>query len=156
MRKRSLRLLVLLLVISAFGCSGCQTTLQKDPAPHELLAAVEGWPDEYYWLVETGVSSRVLGLRQPGERLEDALVRVERMLDMVRGQWQTIAGLPSAQAIMDHLKAHNLVEVAGAIQQSLDANQATAPGGHTHTFLQARAVKQGLIGAYRKIKELRG
>jgi hypothetical protein len=157
MRKRVPYLPVLLLVTMALGCSGCKTTeFPQNPPSHELLAALESWPDPYYWLIETGVSSRVLGLRQPGESLDDALGRVEKMLDMVQGQWQTISGLHTAQAIMDHLTAHHLAAVAGAIQQSLEANRAQEPAGSTHTFLQTHAIKQGLIGAYRKIKELRG
>jgi hypothetical protein len=88
--------------------------------------------------------------------MDEALARVERLLEAVKGQWQTISRLDAAPAIMDHLKAHDLEVVAGAIQQTLDANQAQEPGGSTQTFLQAHAVKRGLIGAYRKIKEHRG
>jgi hypothetical protein len=157
MRTRSLFLSVLLCVAIAVGCSGCKSTLfPENPPPHDLLQALEAWPDDYYWLVETGVSSRVLGLRQPGDSMDEALRRVERLLEAVKGHWQTIARLDSARAIMDHLKANDLEAVAGAIQQSLDANQAQEPGGNTQAFLQAHAVRRGLIDAYRKIKEQRG
>ena len=157
MRTCSPFLPVFLLVAIAFGCSGCKATqFPENPPPHALLQALEVWPDDYYWLVETGVSSRVLGLRQPGDSLDEALARVEQMLEAVKGQWETISHLDAAPAIMDHLKAHDLGAVAGAIQQSLDANQAKEPGGSTQTFLQSHAIKQGLIGAYRKIKEHRG
>ena len=157
MRTCSLFLSVFLCVAIALGYSGCKsTTFPENPPPHVLLQALEEWPDDYYWLVETGVSSRVLGLRQPGDSMDDALRRVERLLDGVKGQWETISHLNAAQAIMDHLNAHDLAAVAGAIQQSLDANQAQEPGGSTQTFLQSHAIKRGLLGAYRKIKEQRG
>ena len=157
MRKCSPFLPVFLLVAIAFGCGGCKATqFPENPPPHALLQALEVWPDDYYWLVETGVSSRVLGLRQPGDSLDAALARVEQMLEAVKSQWETISRLNAAQAIMDHLKANDLAAVAGAIQQSLDANQAKEPGGSTQTFLQSHAIKRGLIGAYRKIKEHRG
>jgi hypothetical protein len=157
MRTCSPLLPVFLLVAIAVGGSGCTATkFPENPPPHELLQALEVWPDDYYWLVETGVSSRVLGLRQPGDSMDEALARVERMLEAVKDQWQTISRLDAAQAIMEHLKAHDLEAVAGAIQQTLDANQAEEPGGSTRTFLQSHAIKRGLIGAYRKIKERRG
>jgi hypothetical protein len=157
MRKCSPFLPVFLCVAIALGCSGCKTTrFSENPPPHVLLQALEVWPDDYYWLVETGVSSRVLGLRQPGDSMDEALARVERMIEAVKGQWETIAGLDTAQAIMAHLTAHDLGAVAGAIQQTLDANRAQEPGGSTQTFLQSHAIKRGLTGAYRKIKEHRG
>lgn len=157
MRKRSLFLTFLLCAAIVVGCISCKTTtFPVNPPPHELLQAIETWPDEYYWLIETGVSSRVLGLRQPGDSIDAALDRVAQMLDAVKGQWGTISDLNAAQAIIDHLNATNLGELAGAIQQTLDANQAEEPGGNTHAFLQAYAIKQGLIGAHRKIKEHRG
>ena len=157
MRKCSPFLPVFLFVAIVFGCSGCKATkFPENPPPHVLLQALEVWPDDYYWLVETGVSSRVLGLRQPGDSMDDALARVERILEAVKGQWETISRLNTAQAIMDHLKANDLEAVASAIQQSLDANQAQEPGGSTQAFLQAHAIKRGLIGAHRKIKEHRG
>jgi hypothetical protein len=78
------------------------------------------------------------------------------MLDAVELLWGTLSGLQSAQAIVDYLNVNNLKEVADAIQQTLVANQAKEPSTNTHAVLQAHAIKQGLIGAHRKIKKRRG
>ncbi len=156
MRKRSLFLTVLLSVAILIGGLGCQTIFSPDPPAHDLLKAIEDWPDEYYWLIQTGVSSRMLGLRQRGDRPQEALARVEKKLDAVKDQWANLSGLNSAQSIIDYLNANNLEDVAGAIRETLDANQAQAPSRSTHAFLQARAIKQGLIRAHRDIKKNRG
>jgi hypothetical protein len=151
MRKRSLFLTLLLAVVILLGCLSCQTTFKENPPEHEMIKTIEVWPHEYYWLVETGVSSRVLGLHQPGEGEAEARRRVKQRLDMVNAQWGTLSGLDSAQAIIDHLEAHHLEDVAGAIRQTLDANQAQAPSGGSHMTLQASAIKQGLVEAYQRV-----
>lgn len=156
MRKRSLFLTFVLSVVILLGCMSCQTSFQKNPPAHEMTKTIEVWPDAYYWLVETGVSSRVLGLREPGERADEARRRVEQRLDTVKAQWGTLSGLDSAQAIIDHLNASHLGDVAGAIRQTLDANRAQAPGGDAHAMLQASAIKQGLVDAYQKINKPTG
>jgi hypothetical protein len=153
---RALFLPCFLGVAMALALHGCTTKFPVHPPEHALLQALEAWPEEYYWLLETGVSSRVLGLRQPGDSLPQALSRVEQTLEAVRAQWDTLAALNSAVAIMDHLKANALEPVAGAIQQTLEANQAREPDRHMHEFLQAYAIKQGLVDAYRKFKQQRG
>lgn len=154
MRKRSLFLTFVLSVAILFGGMSCRTSFQENPPPHEMVKTIEAWPHEYYWLVETGVSSRVLGLREPGESSDEARRRVEQRLDTVKAQWGTLSNLGSAQAIMDYLDANNLGDVAEAIRQTLEANRAQAPSGDSHATLQASAAKQGLVDAYQKVKSI--
>ena len=72
-------------------------------------------------------------------------------LQAVQGRWEPLSSLSSPQAIIEYLRAHDLDAVAGAIQQSLEANKDQEPARDSaHLFLQTRAIKQGLIDAYRK------
>ncbi len=153
MRKCVRCLMFVLSLTIIFACMSCQTEFREAPPAHELLNAIEVWPDDYYWLIQTGVSSRVLGLRQPGESISEALVRLEQQLDAVRDQWANLSGFQSAQAIIEYLNTNDLGDVAGVIGQTLEANAAEVPSGETHAFLQARAIKEGLIDAYQKIKQ---
>jgi hypothetical protein len=49
--------------------------------------------DTYYRLVETGVASRVMGIRVLGESLESARHRVDTLLSQVKAQWSSVEQL---------------------------------------------------------------
>lgn len=109
-------------------------------------------PDSYYRLVEAGVSSRVMGIRAPGESLESARHRVEALLSEVKAQWSSVAPLDTAAELLAYYRAQQLIPIAEAIAQTLTANQVQEPADMHHSQLQANAIKQGLVSAYQQVK----
>ncbi len=147
-------LAVALLTTTLSSCA--ETKFPESPPPSPALDALEGWPDEYYWLVQTGVSSRVLGIRERGEGIENALQRVDTILTKVKQQWKSVGKLDTSDELITYFRGHELAPIAQAIEKTLDANKAREPSGEPHAWLQAKAIKDGLIDAHRKIKETVG
>ena len=135
--------------------SACETRFPGSPPPHRLLQELNKWPEPYYWLVETGVSSRVMGIRAPGAGLREALARLDEMLSQVKEQWGVIGALDTAAALIDYLRQHELDPIAAAIETTLTANRAQEPTGEFHRQLQIMAIKRGLISAYEEVKKER-
>lgn len=109
-------------------------------------------PEAYYQRVETGVTSRVLGIRNPGDSLEEARQRLDTLLRQMRAEWHRVTPLNSVADILAVYRAQpQLVPLADAIAQTLAANQAQEPAGPQHSARQATAVKQGLAAAYQQI-----
>ena len=145
-------LLTIVILVMAF--STCQETVFPDnPPSHQIIKAMEEWPDEYYWLVKSGVSSRVLGIRSEGENIEIAIKKVDSLLTLVKQQWTEITTLDSSEKLILYFQDNNLSPVAEVIERTITINAAQEPTGEWHYWLQAKAIKDGLIDAYNKIKE---
>jgi hypothetical protein len=150
-------LITLVVVATALLSCGKETTFSPEPAAHRLLNELEKWPDDYYWLIETGVASRVMGIRAGGESIEESLKRVDKLVSQVKADWSNIAKLDTAVKLIDYFRQHNLEPIAEAIEKTLSQNKAREPAGEFHAQLQALAIKRGLISSYREVqKELAG
>ena len=146
---------LLAVILALSSCGLYETIFKPHPKSHRLLEELEKWPHEYYWLIETGVSSRVLGIRSEGDSISDAHKRVDELLTMVKEQWEEIAPLDKPAKLIKYFQDNNLEPIAKAVKETLDANQDSEPEtpGEFHQQLQARAIKQGLIAAYREVKD---
>jgi hypothetical protein len=122
------------------SCGG-ETVFPKQPEAHRLYNEVQEWPDEYYWLVAAGVSSRVMGLRSADELLSE-----------FKEQWVKIEALDSAEELISYFDEHDLAPIAEAIQQTLLQNSALEPSIKTHRQLQTDAIKRGLVYAFWEVK----
>ncbi len=140
------------LVLVTIVLSSCETTFSDKPAAHRLQQALEQWPDEYYWLVETGVSSRVMGIRSRGDSISKALGRIDGLLSKVKEQWDDIGPLDTTEELLDYFRKHDLDPIAKAIESTLSTNQSREPTGEFRQQIQARAIKRGLMFAYREVK----
>ena len=150
-------LITLVVVATTLSSCGKETIFSNEPAPHPLLKELEKWPDDYYWLIETGVASRVMGIRASGESIEESLKRVDKLVSQVKKNWSNISELDTPANLIDYFRQHNLKPIAEAIEQTLSQNKALEPAGEFHSQLQALAIKRGLISSYREVqKELTG
>jgi hypothetical protein len=122
------------------SCGG-ETLFPKEPEAHKLFDEVQEWPDEYYYLVASGVSSRVMGLRS-----------AEALLDVVEAQWADIETLDTADKLIKYFRAQYLGHIAEAIESTLWQNRAAEPTGDSHLQLQADAIKRGLSYAFWEVK----
>ena len=126
--------------VSLPSCGG-ETLFPKEPEAHRLFDEVQKWPDEYYYLVASGVSSRVM-----------ALPSAEALLDVVEEQWEDIETLDTADRLIKYFRAQYLAHIAEAIEATLWQNRATEPSGDSHLQLQADAIKRGLSYAFWEVK----
>ena len=92
-------LITLVIMVTALSSCGKETKFPTEPPEHRLLDELNKWPDEYYWLVETGVASRVMGIRESGDSIEDALERVNKLVSQVKADWSDIAELDTADKL---------------------------------------------------------
>ena len=125
------------------GLSSCgrETLFPDRPETHRLISELQAWPDEYYWLVATGVSSRLMGMPS-----------ADAVLGLVEEQWPNIENLETAEALITYFNENNLTAIADAIEKTLSQNSATEPTGEPHRKLQADAIKAGLLDAGWKVK----
>lgn len=128
------------ITISLTSCGG-ETLFPRQPEAHELFEEVHEWPNAYYWLVASGVSSRVMGLRS-----------VDALLSELKEQWADIEPLDTADKMISHFRIHDLAPIAEAIERTLWQNRAAEPSGESHSQLQADAVKRGLCYAFWEVK----
>ena len=148
-------LITLAVMAATLSSCGKETKFPTEPAEHRLLDELNKWPDKYYWLVETGVASRVMGIRESGDSIEDALKRVNKLVSQVKADWSHIAELDTAAELIDYFRQHDLEPIAEAIQQTLEQNepQEPEPTGEFHPQLQALAIKRGLISSYQEVQK---
>jgi hypothetical protein len=125
------------------GLSSCgrETVFPDRPETHRLIDEMREWPDEYYWLVATGVSSQVMGIQS-----------AESLLSRVEVQWPNIENLETAEALITYFNEHDLATIAEAIEKTLSQNSASEPTGESHRQLQADAIKRGLVNAVWEVK----
>lgn len=136
--KRRAVMVVLVLVVCAAGCRS--TRFPEDPEAHPLYEELQAAPHRYYFLVRTGVCSRLLGLL-PDEKRRQQLMRIKRRWAAV-DRWQT------AEALLDYFRAHGLTPTAKRVAVTLEANAPNAPPGGARKRLEAGAIKVGLLQAY--------
>jgi hypothetical protein len=129
------------LISAILSSCGGETLFPKEPEAHKLFDEVQEWPDEYYYLVASGVSSRVMGLRS-----------AEALLDVVKEQWADIETLETADELITYFRAQYLVHIAEAIESTLSQNRPAEPSGDSHLQLQADAIKRGLLYAFWEVK----
>jgi len=128
------------ITISLTSCGG-ETLFPKQPEAHRLFEEVHEWSNEYYWLVASGVSSRVMGLGS-----------VDSLLSEVEEQWTNIEPLGTAGKLINYCRAHDLAPIAEAIEKTLSQNSGMEPTGESHLQLQADAIKRGLVNAFWEVK----
>ncbi len=143
----------ILLILAAVVLVSCgkETTFARDPGEHRLTQEQKKWPDTYYALVEAGVSSRVMGMRSPGDSLASARTKITELLNRMKAQWSSMDNLSTAEMLVADCRAHDLTPIAEAIEQTLVANKAQEPTGTQHLQLQASAVKEGLAFTYKQV-----
>jgi hypothetical protein len=77
---------------------------------------------------------------------------VAELLSKVEKQWDTIAPLETAEALITYCRTQNFSSLAEVIEKTLAANKQHEPTGEArHRQFQAMAIQAGLIYAYRKI-----
>ena len=150
---RRLTITGMLLILAAVVLVSCgkETTFARDPGEHRLTQEQKKWPDKYYALVEAGVSSRVMGIRSPGDSLASARTKMTELLSRMKAQWGSMDSLSTAEALIAYCRAHDLTPIAAAIEQTLVANTAQEPTGAQHLQLQASAIKEGLAFAHQQV-----
>jgi len=126
--------------VSLSSCGG-ETLFPKEPEAHQLFKEVHEWPNEYYWLVASGVSSRVMGLGS-----------VDSLLSDLEEQWTNIEPLDTAEKLINYCRTHDLAPIAEAIEKTLSQNSGMEPTGESHRQLQADAIKRGLLNAFWEVK----
>ena len=146
---------IITLVMMATTLSSCgkETVFPTEPPEHRLLEELNKWPDKYYWLVETGVASRVMGIRESGDSIDEALERVDELVSKVKADWSHIAKLDTAEKLLNYFRQHDLEPIAEAIEETLSQNKAREPTGEFHPQLQALAIKRGLISSYQEVQK---
>ena len=112
---------------------------------------------EYYWLVKTGVSSRILGLQFADPNLpfatqiEENREEIGRLLGVVKQHWEDISEQPDAERLIDFLHANRMKPIAGAIEKTLEANADQEPTTQEeHEHIQVDAIRRGLVDAIDK------
>ncbi len=152
-----LSVIILFVMTLVLSSCGKETDFPADPNAHRLLKEMEKWPDDYYWLVETGVASRVMGIRVKGDSIKESLKRLDKLVSKVKAEWSNIEELDTAEKLINYFRGNDLVPIAKAIEETLSKNRALEPAGEFHAQLQAMAIKRGLIAANREVqKELSG
>ncbi len=141
--RRAALLALVALMLSPAACRS--TRFPDDPAAHPLWEELQAAPYEYYFLVRTGVRSRVLGILPEAE--------MRRLLDQVRRQWTALDRWERADAILTHLRTHGLEPIAERVEATLEANAANAPPDGADERLEAGAVKVGLLEALERIDD---
>lgn len=138
-----LRVFIISFSFLMIGLSSCghETVFPDQPETHRLINELREWPDEYYWLVATGVSSQIMGIQSAGA-----------LLTRVEAQWPNIENLETAEALITYFNEHDLAVIAEAIQKTLAQNSASEPTGESHKQLQADAIKRGLVNAVWEVK----
>ncbi len=137
---------LLLAALLALSLPACQSTrFPEDPAAHPLWEELQEAPDEYYFLVRTGVRSRVLGL-QPEARMHALLRRV-------RAQWAAIDRQETPEALVDYLYANELAPLARRVEATLEANAGSLPPSGAEPRLAAGALKVGLLEAHQEAQQ---
>ncbi len=121
------------LMIGLLSC-GRETVFPDRPETHRLINELREWPDEYYWLVAAGVSSRVMGIPS-----------AEAHLSLVEEQWPNVENLETAEALITYFHENDLTTIAEAIEKTLSQNSASEPTGEPHRQLQADAIKRGHV-----------
>lgn len=140
MRTATHRLVCCLLALVLLHAAGCRSTrFPETPAEHPLWAELQEASDPYYFLVRTGLRSRVLGIQPEAE--------MRRLLDAVRAEWPGIDRQPTAAGVAAYLTGRGLTPVALRVTETLDANAAERPADFD-AALEAAAVKVALLGAY--------
>lgn len=150
-RRLTMTGMVLILAAVVLVSCGKETTFARDPGEHRLTQEQKQWPDKYYALVEAGVSSRLMGMRSPGDSLARARSKITELLNRMQAQWSSIDSLGTAEALVAYCRAHELTPIAAAIEQTLVANKAQEPTGAQHLPLQASAIKEGLAFAHKQV-----
>lgn len=122
------------------GLAACSTTkFPENPEAHRLYEELQAAPDEYYFLVRTGVRSRVMGLDEAAARAA---------LDAVAARWDAVDPLMTTDALLAFLRTNDLAILVPPIEETLAQNAASRPAGGADARLEAAAVKQGLIEAF--------
>ncbi len=134
---------LLFVVVSTADCRS--THFPEDPAAHPLWEELQDAPHEYYFLVRTGVRSRILGIL-PDEKRRQQLTRIKR-------RWPSIDRWETTPALLDYLRSHGLSPVAERVEATLTANAPNAPPGGIEEQLEAGAVKIGLLQAYHAARQ---
>jgi hypothetical protein len=141
---QSLKLIPFLTVVVMMFLSSCiETRFLEYPESHRLLNEIQKWPDEYYWNIETGVFSRVLG--------NSTVEQSKSLLTQMVQDWDAIVVLDTSEKLINYFQEHNLFPIAEAIQETLIANAEQESTGELNSWLQAKAIKVGLINAYDEI-----
>ncbi len=83
-RTWNLRVVIISFCLLMIGLSSCghETVFPDRPETHRLISELQEWPDQYYWLVATGVSSRVM-----------VIPSADALLSQVEEQWPSIKNL---------------------------------------------------------------
>lgn len=140
----SLKLYLIIAAILMMFISSCtETKFLEYPESHRLLNEIEKWPDTYYWNIETGVFSRIF----ENQTEEEAKLL---LTDVVK-DWDKIKDLNTTKELINYFQGNNLKPIANAINSTLTSNADHEPSGEWHPWLQAKAIKVGLINAYNEV-----
>lgn len=134
---------VVTLVFLAMALSSCATQFPESPQKHRLFEELEKAPHPYYFVVERGVFSRILGI-QPETRMRE-------LLSTVKARWGEVGSLDTAGTLISYLRAKGLAPIADRIEETLSKNMQTRPPDLDRR-LEAGAIKQGLVDAFYEVQ----
>ena len=137
---------VVTLVLLTVALSACATVTKfpENPEEHPLLKRLQEWPHPYYFMVERGVFSRLVGL-QP-----EALMRT--LLSAVEARWPDISRLQTPDALMTYFRTTGLAPIAERLEVTLASNAANRPSDGD-SRLEAEAIKKGLVAAFYEARQ---
>lgn len=136
----------LLLVSFLFALFSCATRFPDNPEAHRLYKELQQAPHPYYFMIERGIFSRIVGI-QP-----EALMRA--LLSAVEARWSEIDRLDSSEALITYFRTVDLAPIAERIEETLSKNVENRPP-EVNLFLEAAAIKQGLVVAAYEVKRER-
>ena len=139
------------LIVFILNLTGCTKTtkFKENPDEHRLGKTIKEWPNEYYWLVETGISSRILGILTTSGDVQEQMAFVKDIKNHLQGT----RNFDDTDRLITHFRENNIEPVADAIEKTLSANAGREPSGEDHGKLQVKAVTQGLTKAMDQLEQ---
>ena len=134
-------IIFLCFLMNGLTSCGHETVFPDRPETHRLINEMREWPDEYYWLVATGVSSQLM-----------AMPSATGLLSRIEERWSNVKKLETAEDLITYFNENDLRAISEAIEKTLSQNRAAEPTGDSHKKLQADAIKRGLANAAWEVK----
>ena len=120
------------------ACSGVPAKVSQTRYAKALEKA-----QPYYKTLRTGIFSRAVTM-QPESYAWEQLQRVAK-------HWETLDAMTSAEALAAFLATHGMQALAARVRQALVAGRRERPV-KAQAKLEAGAIKQGLLEAYRRLE----
>ncbi len=142
MRLTSPLRLITLLALAALIAPGCGGVPQNAATTRYSKALEKAQP--YYKTLRTGMFSRAVTMQPESYAWQQ--------LKQVATHWDTLDKIESAQALARFLDAHQMQPLAARVRQAIAAGRTDRPA-KANPRLEAGAIKQGLLEAYKRLEQ---